>query len=405
MIALLAAAGIMRSRAAGGRRRAEDAHDSVEVRRGPPRRDLRHPPPRRRARRRRAAAARVHGGRGSTTTCSATTSTRSATTSSSCSSTCAARGCPTRRRRRPGRSSAWPPTCASSPRRWASSATRRSGTPTARSSCSSTPSSAPASRRRRSSPAGCRRRATWRGPGQPRGVRADRAARAGHLVVGARGGGADPGGLRGAAARPDPVPLRRPARPAHRRVRARGPRAASRARRARHFAIAEYGAIEVEDRLGDVTHPVLVLAGRHDRTCVVEGAEAIAAGIPGAQLAVFEASGAHHVRRGERGVPERRAALPSVGAVEAIAGVAETRADVAPLVELAVDRRAEDRDVRVSERTASSPSGAATRQTKRRPLGAALLEPRSGRSALPPVASIGSTSTISASGPWSGIDS
>ena len=59
----------------------------------------------------------------------------------------------------------------------------------------------------------------------------------------------------------------------------------------RHFAVAEYGAIEVEDRLGEVTHPVLVLAGRHDRTCVVEGGEAIAAGIPGAQLAVFEASG------------------------------------------------------------------------------------------------------------------
>ena len=59
----------------------------------------------------------------------------------------------------------------------------------------------------------------------------------------------------------------------------------------RHFAVAEYGAIEVEDRLGEVSHPVLVLAGRHDRTCVVEGGEAIAAGIPGAQLAVFEASG------------------------------------------------------------------------------------------------------------------
>jgi proline iminopeptidase len=58
----------------------------------------------------------------------------------------------------------------------------------------------------------------------------------------------------------------------------------------RHFAVAEYGGIELEDRLADVTHPVLVLAGRHDRTCVVEGGEAIAAGIPGAQLAVFEAS-------------------------------------------------------------------------------------------------------------------
>jgi proline iminopeptidase len=59
----------------------------------------------------------------------------------------------------------------------------------------------------------------------------------------------------------------------------------------RHFAVADYGGIEVEDRLGGVTHPVLVLAGRHDRTCVVEAGEAIAAGIPGAQLVVLEASG------------------------------------------------------------------------------------------------------------------
>ena len=51
-----------------------------------------------------------------------------------------------------------------------------------------------------------------------------------------------------------------------------------------------YGHIEVEDRLAGVTHPVLVLAGRHDRTCSVEGAEAIAAGIPGAELVVFEHS-------------------------------------------------------------------------------------------------------------------
>jgi pimeloyl-ACP methyl ester carboxylesterase len=52
-----------------------------------------------------------------------------------------------------------------------------------------------------------------------------------------------------------------------------------------------YGHIEVEDDLAGVTHPVLVLAGRHDRTCSVEGAEAIAAGIPGAELVVFERSG------------------------------------------------------------------------------------------------------------------
>lgn len=59
----------------------------------------------------------------------------------------------------------------------------------------------------------------------------------------------------------------------------------------RHFAAADYGAIEVEDRLGDITQPALVLCGRHDRTCIVEAGEAIAAGIPGAGLVVFEASG------------------------------------------------------------------------------------------------------------------
>jgi pimeloyl-ACP methyl ester carboxylesterase len=51
-----------------------------------------------------------------------------------------------------------------------------------------------------------------------------------------------------------------------------------------------YGAIEVEDRLGDVTHPVLVLAGRHDRVCTAAAAEAIADGIPGARLRTFEHS-------------------------------------------------------------------------------------------------------------------
>jgi proline iminopeptidase len=59
----------------------------------------------------------------------------------------------------------------------------------------------------------------------------------------------------------------------------------------RHFAVADYGGIEVEDRLGEVTQPVLVLAGRHDRTCVPEAGEAIAAGIPDAELVVFEQSG------------------------------------------------------------------------------------------------------------------
>ena len=53
----------------------------------------------------------------------------------------------------------------------------------------------------------------------------------------------------------------------------------------------DYGAIAVEDRLADVVHPVLVLAGRHDRTCSVPAAEAIASGLPDAELRVFEHSG------------------------------------------------------------------------------------------------------------------
>jgi proline iminopeptidase len=58
----------------------------------------------------------------------------------------------------------------------------------------------------------------------------------------------------------------------------------------REAARADYGAIEVEARLGEVRHPVLVLAGRHDRTCSVPAAEAIASGIPDAELVVFENS-------------------------------------------------------------------------------------------------------------------
>jgi proline iminopeptidase len=39
-----------------------------------------------------------------------------------------------------------------------------------------------------------------------------------------------------------------------------------------------------------VTHPVLVLSGRHDRTCGVVGGEAIAKGLPDAEFVVFENS-------------------------------------------------------------------------------------------------------------------
>jgi proline iminopeptidase len=58
----------------------------------------------------------------------------------------------------------------------------------------------------------------------------------------------------------------------------------------RQFANADYGGIEVENRLGAVTQPVLVLAGRFDRTCVTEGAEAMAKGLPHAEFVVFEDS-------------------------------------------------------------------------------------------------------------------
>jgi proline iminopeptidase len=58
----------------------------------------------------------------------------------------------------------------------------------------------------------------------------------------------------------------------------------------RVFAASGYGGIALEDRLGEIGHPVLVLAGRHDRTCTVEAAEAMAAGIPNAELVVFEES-------------------------------------------------------------------------------------------------------------------
>ena len=53
----------------------------------------------------------------------------------------------------------------------------------------------------------------------------------------------------------------------------------------------DYGAIEVEDRLGEITQPTLVLAGRHDRVCPVEAAELMAAKILHAELVIFEQSG------------------------------------------------------------------------------------------------------------------
>lgn len=59
----------------------------------------------------------------------------------------------------------------------------------------------------------------------------------------------------------------------------------------RFFAADEsYGGIELEERLREVIHPVLVLGGRHDRTCPVGAAEAMAAGLPDAELVILENS-------------------------------------------------------------------------------------------------------------------
>ena len=58
----------------------------------------------------------------------------------------------------------------------------------------------------------------------------------------------------------------------------------------RHFATQDYGGIELEHRLGAVTHPVLVLAGRHDRTCAVGASEDMTRRLPNAELVVFEGS-------------------------------------------------------------------------------------------------------------------
>jgi proline iminopeptidase len=59
----------------------------------------------------------------------------------------------------------------------------------------------------------------------------------------------------------------------------------------RHFSTNDYGSIEVEDRLKNVTQPVLVCTGRLDRVCTVPAAEAMAKGLPNAELVIFENSG------------------------------------------------------------------------------------------------------------------
>jgi len=78
----------------------------------------------------------------------------------------------------------------------------------------------------------------------------------------------------------------------------------------RFFANLEYGAIDVEHRLSRVRQPTLILVGRHERVCSVPAAETMAAGIPGAELVVFEHS-AHmtFVEENERYLAEVRSFL------------------------------------------------------------------------------------------------
>jgi pimeloyl-ACP methyl ester carboxylesterase len=81
----------------------------------------------------------------------------------------------------------------------------------------------------------------------------------------------------------------------------------------RHFAAADYGGIDVEDRLAALTHPVLVLAGRYDRTCPVGASEEMADRLPDARLVVFEDS-AHmmFVEEQERYLSEVRQFLDGI---------------------------------------------------------------------------------------------
>ncbi|HET7010382.1 MAG TPA: alpha/beta fold hydrolase [Anaerolineales bacterium] len=59
----------------------------------------------------------------------------------------------------------------------------------------------------------------------------------------------------------------------------------------RTFANREYGGIEVEERLGRVTQPVLVLVGAHDRVSSLAACRSIAEGVEQGEMVVFDNSG------------------------------------------------------------------------------------------------------------------
>ena len=59
----------------------------------------------------------------------------------------------------------------------------------------------------------------------------------------------------------------------------------------RTLANGQYGGIEVEDRLGEIARPVLVVAGEQDRVTVPEGAYAIVEAVPRAEYVLIRNAG------------------------------------------------------------------------------------------------------------------
>lgn len=59
----------------------------------------------------------------------------------------------------------------------------------------------------------------------------------------------------------------------------------------RNFANNNYGAIEVEDRLGEIRPPVLVIGSEYDRVCVPEAGWAIAEAVPNGECVLVKDAG------------------------------------------------------------------------------------------------------------------
>lgn len=59
----------------------------------------------------------------------------------------------------------------------------------------------------------------------------------------------------------------------------------------RHFIANDYGGIDVEQALGQISAPLLTITGRHDRICPIAAAESITTGAPHGELVVLEHSG------------------------------------------------------------------------------------------------------------------